>query len=295
MTKFNPQIKLTLHKEFISYLSNQPICPINIEISPCGVCNADCAWCFYRNKQTGNILQTEILLRFINEAKELGTKAITWTGGGEPTLHPDFKAIVKNVNITQGLITNGLIIPSYDPSVFSWIRVSKTDTDWNKESLKILRACNKVGLCINYTGNEEELKKSLDLVYDLNLSYLQVRPALNIDGNLTEIKVPEIIDPKLELTEYKFSEANKLREYTSCEGYHFVPFLWEDGNLDTCAYKRFTNGYNIGNIYITPFKELLKLFPKEVLADKTCQICCKNHEINSLIYKAKKIENKDFV
>ena len=293
--KFNPQLKLACHKELVSFINGESIVPINIEISPCGICNAGCPWCFYKNKQSKTILDPEVLKKFLLEAQNLGVKAITWTGGGEPTLHPKFKEITNEVTIDQGLITNGLLLPKYDPSIFTWIRVSKTDVDWNIEALERIRECQTVGLCINYTGDQDEVLRSLNLVYLLGLDYLQVRPALNTNGEKTKIELPNITDPKLELTPYKFSESNKDRTYKHCKGYHFVPFLWEDGTLAVCAYKRHDNNYNLGNIYNESLLEIIDKMPTNVDVDSTCQICCKNHEINTLIHTLNEMENINFV
>jgi organic radical activating enzyme len=296
--KFSPQLKLACHDKLGSYLKGNSIIPINIEISPSGICDAQCSWCFYKNEHSKQILKTEILIRFLKEAEVLGVKAITWTGGGEPTIHPDFKSIIKVPNnMEQGLITNGLKIPKYDPSVFSWIRVSKTNKDWNLNSLKVLRKCKSIGLCINYIGDDKEVKESLNIVHGLNLDYLQVRPALKLKGNKTKIWVPQIDtdDSKLIITDYKFEEASKSRIYTKCEGFHFVPFVWEDGDIDVCAYKKGNKKYNLGNIYIKKLIEMINDFPKYVNIENDCQMCCKNHEINTMIAKLREIEDVNFV
>jgi len=293
--RFLPQLKLASHREFIDYVGGKSVVPINIEISPSGICDANCQWCFYRKSHSRQILNTDILIKFLVDAWIAGVKAITLTGGGEPTLHPEFDKIIKAVSMEQGLITNGLKIPKYDPKVFSWIRVSKTDKNWNIEALKHIRECKTVGLCINYEGNEQEVEDSLRIVYDLNLDYLQVRPALRLRGNKTYISEPKLKDDRLLITSYKFEDASRNRLYTRCEGFHFVPFLWEDGNLDVCAYKKGNVEYTIGNIYKDSFSELIKKFPAYVDVESDCQICCKNHEINTLIHMVKNIEDKNFV
>lgn len=292
--KFNPQIKLVRHPELLSYIEGKTIVPINIEISPSGICDAKCPWCFYRSNQNNKLLDADVLTAFLSEAINLGVKSITWTGGGEPTLHPQFKNFTI-CNIEQGLITNGLRVPRYNPTIFSWIRVSKTDEDWNESALEKIRMCKSVGLCINYIGNEQEIEDSLKMVYKFNLDYLQVRPALNINGNTTHIPMPQISDKKLLITQYKFDEMSKPRTYTKCEGFHFVPFLWETGELDVCAYKRGNKNYNLGNIYNNTLSEILKNFPSYVNVESDCQVCCKNHEINTLISTLKSIEDINFV
>lgn len=293
--RFYPQYKLASHKELSDYLNDKQIIPINIEISPSGICDAKCPWCFYGKKQSHKFIDTSVLLKLLNEAYDIGVKCVTWTGGGEPTLHPDFVNISKENKMHQGLITNALKIPKYDPKNFEWIRVSKTEQDWNIESLKLLRQCKTLGICINYMGDEKEIETSLKIVYDLNLDYLQVRPALNTNGNKTNIQSPSIQDDKLIVSEYKFEESNKDRIYNECEGFHFVPFIWESGNLDVCGYQKENKNYNIGNIYSDTFKELLLKFPKCVKVNKECQVCCKNHEINTMINIMKSLNDKDFV
>lgn len=295
--KFIPQLKLMTHERFSSYIDGNSIAPINIEISPCGVCNANCPWCFYGSNQSNDVLDTDALVKFIDEGISLGVKAITWTGGGEPTLHPDFKYITENISIDQGLITNGLKMPKYDPSIFSWIRVSKTEVSWNEDVLIELRKnCKSLGLCINWMGeDEDEIKEALDVAHRLDIDYLQVRPALPSDGETVDCKLPSITDDKLLVTKYKFDEAKIPREYNKCEGYHFVPFLWENGNLDVCGYQRNREEYNLGNIYDTTLSEIISEMPQYVDVRPDCQICCKNHEINKLIYSIENMEDRNFV
>ena len=295
--KFLPQLKLMMHSRLLSYLKGGSVVPINIEISPCGICNANCPWCFYDNNRTGDILDTEVLMKFIDEAVSMGVKAITWTGGGEPTLHPDFKYIAENITIDQGLITNGLVMPKYDAKVFSWIRVSKTEAPWNEDVLTELKKSSKsLGMCINWMGeNEDEIKEALEIAHRLDIDYVQVRPALPSDGKTVDCKMPSFTDEKLLVTKYKFDEARLQREYDRCEGYHFVPFLWEDGNLDVCGYQRDKEGYGLGNIYEQTLFEIMCKKPSHVEVLSDCQICCKNHEINKLLYSLKEMEDINFV
>lgn len=295
--KFIPQLKLMLHDSLSTYMNGDNIVPINIEISPCGICNANCSWCFYGAAQSNTILDAEVLMKFINEATALGTKAITWSGGGEPTLHPKFDYITKNIHIDQGLITNGLLMPKYNPSIFNWIRVSKTDAPWNEEVLAELKRTSKsLGMCINWMGeDEDEIKEALAIAHKLDIDYVQVRPALPTGGDTIDCPLPNIVDDKLLLTKYKFDEAKLSKDYDKCGGYNFVPFIWENGNYDVCAYQREDNEYNLGNIYNNTLAEMIEKYPAYVGVKSNCQTCCKNHEINKLIHTLEHIEDKNFV
>ncbi len=291
---FNPQLKLCSHKRFYHFLKGEYIPPINIEISLTGKCNASCKECFYRyNKDTMSI-DTVSLFAFIDQLEN--TKAITWTGGGEPTLHKDFAEIVDYVDIKQGLFTNALKAPQYDIGKFEWIRVSKTNKPWNEENIAILSENNdKVGLCVNYSGNDEDILTGLELVHTHALRYLSVRPALSLDGKSIKTKLPKIKDEKLIINNYKFEEAHKDREYSKCFGYHFIPFVWHDGSFSVCAYQRENSNYNLGNIYEDTFMDIIENLDRFVDVDSNCQICCKNHEINKLINESLELEDRDFV
>jgi len=289
--RFEPGLKLARHKRLVDYLNGEKIFPINIEISPSGICNAHCDWCFYKDSPDNHLIDTKLMLKTIKELESFA-QAITWTGGGEPTLHPDFRKFIKT-NLKQGLFTNGLKV-NYDPSIFEWIRVSKTDKDWPVKNIKKLRKCKTLGMCINYLGNDEAIKEGLKVARKVKADYLQVRPALNVGNNLTFVKRPNLQDKLLLLTDYKFEECSKERTYDRCEGFHFVPFIWQDGDVDVCAYHKGDKKFNLGNLYQNDLMSILQNAPEYVKV-KDCQICCKNHEINKLISNMRKLEDVAFV
>jgi len=303
---FVPNLKICLHKRFSEYINLQTNkFPIHVEISPTGYCNAKCPWCFYKDNQERKILDYDAIIDFISQLSRNGTDAISWTGGGEPSLHPNFDEISSFVfwetNLAQGMFTNGLVV-TYNPTHFDWIRVSKTDANWPEDNIKKIRQEAKevcrVGMCLNYSGQDSEMNdiiEGLRIVHENDLDYLQIRPWLELGGTITDVKMPNIKDPKLFMTEYKFDEAKKEKEYTECRGYHFVPFVWEDGEVNACGYQRGKNGYILGNIYEESFEKIIKKYPKFVKVNNNCQTCCRNHEINKTIDKSLKIEDRYFV
>jgi len=291
---FAPQLKLCSHKRFYKFLEGDYVTPINIEISLTGKCDANCKECFYRYNRDDISMDTDSLLLFL--ASLNGVKAITWTGGGEPTLHDRFEEIVNAVSIKQGLFTNALKTPTYNMTALEWIRVSKTNKPWPEKSIAILSHFNdKVGLCVNYTGNDQDIKDGLKLVHKYGLRYLNVRPALSLNGESTDMRLPGIKDDKLIVSGYKFNESHKKREYSKCFGYHFVPFIWHDGNFSACAYQRENPYYTLGNIYRDSFEDIIESLDRFKEVDSNCQICCKNHEINRLINNVMELEDRDFV
>jgi organic radical activating enzyme len=315
--RFEPGLKLAQHKELGEYFEGKFISPINVEISVSGKCDAACPWCFYRQEDAklfgldGGMFREARMEGFIEELNGMGVKSISWTGGGEPTLHPSFPRFVQLANwagLKQGLFTNGLKPASFNPTLFEWIRVSKTNFPWNEENLKILRQCKTLGLCVNYRGREDDeivnealkIAEKLDVLKESpsHTTYVQVRPALKILGDTTVIETPQIEHPLLKITSYKFLGVTSDRNYSECEGFHFAPFIWHDGDVDVCGYHRKNPVFNLGNLYKDGaegrFKSIMKNAPKVISVSDNCQICCKLNSINSLIHSMRELQDIDF-
>jgi len=320
--RFEPGLKLARHSKLGEYFEGKSVAPINVEISPSGKCDATCSWCFYRQEGgsipglDGKLFRESRMQGLVEELAGMGVNSVSWTGGGEPNLHPAFSKFVewtKWAGLKQGLFTNALKEINYDPTLFEWIRVSKTNKPWNIDSLKVLRQSKTLGMCINYTGNDEEVKEALKIAEELDSlkessehsTYVQVRPALKIHGKKfgklgvrCDPEVPDIKHPLIEITDYKFLGTREDRNYTECEAYHFNPFIWQDGDVDVCGYQRKIAEYNLGNVYDLGekgrFRNIMKRAPKTVPVIDTCLTCCKLNSMNSTIKHMKNLEDIDF-
>lgn len=302
-SRLAPQDKLALHPQLGRHLAGQKVYPVGLEISPSGTCQASCDFCFYAGGELGEhrkvFLQKERLFGLFEEMRDLGCKAVTWTGGGEPSLHPAINDLVwacADYDLEQGMFTNALSGPRYEPSLLSWVRVTMTDKPYRVDVIERLRACKTLGFAFNYKGPEDDgyLRATLELAGRVKADYVQVRPALAFHGQTVDIEPPKIDHPLLHVTGYKFEDARVPHGYDRCEGYHFVPFLWEDGNLDVCAYMRRHPGYTLGNIYKDSLKDIMDRAPAFVPVRSRCQVCCKNHEINKLVHRLRGVENGNF-
>jgi MoaA/NifB/PqqE/SkfB family radical SAM enzyme len=111
--------------------------PLHIRIMPTNKCNANCQWCCYKDVDRQVELDIKEIKKIIDHFYVLGTRAITFSGGGEPTMHPDIEEMLlyaKNKGIECGLITNGLLWSAKKDNfktlnkILTWIRVSVVDT-----------------------------------------------------------------------------------------------------------------------------------------------------------------------
>ena len=124
-----------------------PYRPILAQIIPVRRCNLSCAYCNEYDK-TSEPVPVEEMARRIDRLAELGTLAITFSGG-EPLLHPELETLVERIrgaNIIATLITNGYLLTAervkrLNRAGLDYLQISidnVTPDDVSKKSLKVL-------------------------------------------------------------------------------------------------------------------------------------------------------------
>ncbi len=140
------------------------VVPYHITMIPTNVCNKDCAECFCYERDKEKELPLSEIEKIVDESYNLGTRAISLSGGGEPDCHPDINQIISyihNEGIDVALVTNGKNlhrIQDRELSLLDWIRVSGTSsspTDFRKLKLDIERAPD-TGWALSYILSEFE-------------------------------------------------------------------------------------------------------------------------------------------
>lgn len=131
--QYSPGVhKFVHHLDHIkNIISGKCVAPIHISVWPTIKCQFNCSYCCCRNVSDN---EGEINIFDFKNAVDVfaryGTKAIEFSGGGEPTLWEHFNDGVQHVyeqGIKLSLITNGVTlkdIPRDILKMFSWIRVS---------------------------------------------------------------------------------------------------------------------------------------------------------------------------
>ena len=104
--------------------------PIMAHISLINACNLTCSFCCFANRDLSDRLSTEKVFKALDSFKKIGITGIEFTGGGEPTLHPDFHTISEyafNLGFKLGVCTNGKNLGSKIKQdtlkYFSWVRL----------------------------------------------------------------------------------------------------------------------------------------------------------------------------
>lgn len=227
---FNDTTKALYHADRISeWKKTNETFPINIEINLLDVCNQACRWCISQyshisnpslskeektnklsiinqnfqapgNRKIQQGLDINYLKKFLKEIKELGTKSITYSGGGEPMIHKDAKEAItyaSQIGLDVGVMTNGQFKKELIPIIgkyCKWVRVSldtfnekayeyQKFTKGFKQVLSNIKDLSKepvkLGLNINVAEwNYKEIISFGKKSKELGVDYAQARPVL---------------------------------------------------------------------------------------------------------------------
>jgi GTP 3',8-cyclase len=225
MSKYiDPRSKLLQHVDRIAALKAGQYCPpVNVEIDLSNRCSLGCEWCHFGYTHTrgplagtrekpneampgGDLMDFYLAQNIINDLTAAQVRSITWTGGGEPTLHPRFDDVIRyaaRFPIDQGLYTHGGHIDAERAALLKaalkWVYVSLDcpDRETYKREKGVDRfefACQGVrnlaaaagaatvgvGFLI-HAGNYQHAYRMHDLAMSLGADYAQFRPAVFYD------------------------------------------------------------------------------------------------------------------
>ncbi|QWR77073.1 radical SAM protein [Candidatus Magnetomonas plexicatena] len=118
--------------------------PIHIRIKPTNVCNHNCRYCAYKadNLQLGkdmnrrDFIARDKMLEIIHDIIDMGVKAVTFSGGGEPLVYPYITEAALTLaasGVKIATLTNGANLMGETAEVFAqsatWVRVSMDGYD----------------------------------------------------------------------------------------------------------------------------------------------------------------------
>jgi len=194
--------------------------PVHVQMVLSDLCNQDCGFCAYRmtsglsnelfpqgtRRNPQRMITTEKAREIIDDCAQLGVRAIQFTGGGEPTVHPDHLALFAHaqaLGISTALVTNGVALDTLHPAVhaMSWIRVSVDAgtpetyartrrvaprhwaTVWDKVHDLVQRCTGTVSVGFVVTPeNFRELPAACDLALSARVANVRVGAVFSADG-----------------------------------------------------------------------------------------------------------------
>jgi MoaA/NifB/PqqE/SkfB family radical SAM enzyme len=125
-----------------SFIKGTVIAPIHVRVKPTNKCNHRCYYCPYdtRNPRIHEVgrrdeIPGEKMRELLDDFKDMGVKAVTYSGGGEPLVYPHIVEVLERTlkyGIDLSMITNGQGIEGRAADLLSyakWIRVSMDSSD----------------------------------------------------------------------------------------------------------------------------------------------------------------------
>lgn len=279
----NPRSKVLWHADRLSQLrySGRTVAPINVEIDLSNRCSHGCSWCHFAHTHTrgplagarrpagmldcGDLMDTTFALDLIDQLGGSSVRSITWSGGGEPTLHPQFTQIVEHAanwrhgrswEMQQGLYTHGGHIDAGKAAVIkknmTFVYVSLDEC--NAESFKASKGVNRfdhvlagiselvaapgpatVGVgFLMHPGNADDIDRMVDLGRSLGVDYVQFRPIVNYDQDSPSKLAEDTawIDTVIDGLEqhqgdpFVYADVDRFRMYQNWQGHGYNVCNW---------------------------------------------------------------------
>ncbi len=305
--------KLVHHLDKIQQIKNgEQVNPVQVHLVPANACNQKCSFCAYRMEGSSsnqkfiesNIIPTPKLLEIIDSLHSMGVKAVQFTGGGEPLIHPGIKEAIrktKEYGMEIALVTNGVLLDDELIDLLkdvSWVRISmdaaisetyqrtrkKNDFDLVINNIKKLAKVKTstilgIGFVVN-KDNWQEIYIAAKLFKELGVDNIRLSAIFTPDGIsyfdefLAEAKwlakeTKEVLETD------KFTVFNLFndrvadlftvkQDYDSCYLKDLVPYIGADLNVYTCCILAYNNMGLIGSIKTLTFEELWQFTGKKI-------------------------------
>lgn len=268
--------------------AGKTVFPVTCEIDPSNLCQCNCVFCLYAKYRKDNkvFLDWGIYRKLLKDLLKIGTKSITFTGGGEPLTHPKFSLMAElawMAGFEIGLITNGIDLQKIEhPEDFKFVRISLDAPD-SKTYLKVkgVKGFHKVlwnikqAVCsgatvglsyVVYAGNKDGIVEAQKLAEELGVAYIQFKPAWINGGFYKDYQVPG---------QNKTIKTDRFMatSYLPCHVAGLVGEVGATGDVFYCCQHRGHDEYNLGSLHKKSFSDIWKT-RKSIIPDiKKCPTC----------------------
>ena len=301
-------------------------------------CNQDCHFCTYRSSSgwgsekfgaddgrgftmnPNRRISKEKCFEIIDDCAELGVKALQFTGGVEPTVHPDHVEIFRyalDAGLQCGLVTNGTNIPKGVVGRFSWVRVSvdagrretyeltRKSKLWGKvlDNLAELVSVQGPTVGASFVCTRENFLEVVDfckIMKGLGVPYVKISANLTTEGlgyydGILDAIMGLMAEAK-QLADGTFKIANvfdrRLQDlrigrptHAFCGQQRFAGYIGGDLRVYRCCNTAYTTHGEIGDLSQQRYKDwLLNQSPEkfDTFDARSCEFC-QFHEKNEAV------------
>jgi MoaA/NifB/PqqE/SkfB family radical SAM enzyme len=327
MSNLYSDLKIFNDTEYINNMPAGTNSPYHVRVKLTNHCNHRCTYCAFRDPKQSlglNINQNDEIpfdkmVQTIHDFRELGVKAVTFSGAGEPCLYPDFPEIIRRMApIKFAMLTNGSLFKDEIAELFaeygSWVRISIDG--WDRESYKTYRGAddfdkviknilnfksNNCLLGLNIVVTNENASHIVDILQAIQGSQvreIKVSPCVVSDKIYQNVKYHEdykqMIEDQIDTIRQagiqvaytyhtQFEEFKK--DYTWCPNVQMRPVIGADCNIYSCHDKAYEKAGLLGSFKDCTFKEAwesLDVF--KIKPNLDCQHHCISHNKNKMVH-----------
>jgi len=272
--------------------------PTCAQIDVSNICNHKCIWCFYQffKDREKVMMKKEKLFGLIDELASLGVKSILFTGGGEPTFHPNICEAIERTHklgLKVGVSTNGGFLDNkkIQDTILkynTYLRVSldsgSDETHFKihrpkdeHEYTKILSRINemsknkKTDVTLGYAflvcnDNFFEVENAVENAVKNGFDYIQFRPVIgeHLSEEAVAVSGYKIDKMKEKYPEFKIlGTMNRFNEiktndknFKTCRATPLITIIGADMKVYLCCQWRGNLKYVVGDISNKSFKEV---------------------------------------
>jgi MoaA/NifB/PqqE/SkfB family radical SAM enzyme len=341
-------LKAAWHIERIAALrAGRDIAPTHVQIILSDLCNQDCHFCAYRmeggfstaqfadeegNRNPKRFIPTAKVKEILSDCAAAGVGAIEFTGGGEPTVHPDWMEILgfaQGLGMETGLVTNAVRMrPNPVLERLVWLRISlDAGTPETYERIRRSKAWPQVMRNISYAGtlkgplvgvgfvvtreNHNELLQACQLTKNLGVPYVRISAMFsnfgagyydglesNIEEQIAHAKAL-LEDERFHIVDFFRNRVEDLRlaapDYGFCGYQQFVVYIGGNQKVYTCCTNAYTPHGEIGDLTHMRFSEWLAKTRRYDYDPKRCHHCQFNDKNRVIEYLIQRPAHVNFV
>lgn len=213
-------LKIFHHSDLLSSIEcGERVAPIYVRVKPTNVCNQNCYYCHYKNAYLTlddyfptDFIPREKMLEIVDDMRNMGVKAVTFSGGGEPLAYPYIEESMERIveaGIDLSIISNGTLLNGKKAEILAkakWVRLSVDSC--RKELYAKIRGVSETmfeTLCMNI----ENFAKNKDKDCELGINYV-----VNAENHIYVYEMAKLMK-SLGVNHVKFAPAinNETEKY----------------------------------------------------------------------------------
>jgi len=305
--------------------------PIHVRLKPTNTCTHRCSYCCYRNPELHlsermderDEIPHDKMLEIVADLADMGVRAVTFSGGGEPLCYPFI------IEAVEGLLDGGMEVAELLARRATWVRISMdaADRELYAKTRSVRpeefdRVCENIrgfarldgrtcvlGLNLIVTReNRGDVRRFLEMSKELGADHVKVsgavvsiKPKENAEylAPFYDSAKAQIAEAAASLADASFGVVDKLhlpdsaeesfeREYTWCPFAQCLTVIAADLNVYTCQDKAYTTSGWLGSIRDRRFSELwssgeLKRRLRTLDPSRHCRHHCVAHGKNRML------------